>query len=121
MQGDRVAERAARAAEDGRTRAVTVNTISVCVLIALVLVITAAGFRSGSVAWMAAAVAQFILVGAWSGLATSEAGWARGRTLSVLGMEVHLVGFRVMVDLYLALLLALPFTTVFDGLLADGW
>jgi len=121
MAEDRMLEQASRRAEAARSRAQTMNTAVLSTILGLALLITAAGFRGGSVAWMSAAVVQCILVGSWSGVMSSGDRWARGPFLWVLGMEVHRVWFRVAVDLYLALLLALPFTTVFDGWVSEPW
>jgi hypothetical protein len=52
---------------------------------------------------------------------SATAAWTRGHVLGVLGLEVPRVFARVVIEAYLALLLALPFLTVFDDWAQEKW
>ena len=117
---DRARERMAtqggvqRDAQDAGWSMAPKNSVSLGIVGALAFVITAIGFRSGSVWWLLAAVGQFFLVGARVGVFSAEAGRQRGASVLLCGVEFHRVSCRIVLELYLALLLTLPFLTVFD-------
>lgn len=90
------------------------NSFSLGIIGALAFGITAIGFRSGSVWWLLGAVGQFLAVGARVGVFSAEAGRQRGASVLLCGVEFHRVSCRILLELYLALLLTLPFLTVFD-------
>jgi len=114
-------EQAEQAERGGEARGRVADGLLLLVVLALALGVTGVGFRSGAPGWMLAAVAQFIVVGSWAGRMSATAAWTRGHVLGVLGLEVPRVFARVVIEAYLALLLALPFLTVFDDWAQERW
>lgn len=90
------------------------NSVNLGIIGALAFVITAIGFRGGSVWWLLGTMGQFFVVGARVGVFSAEAGRQRGTTVLLCGVEFHRVSCRILLELYLALLLTLPFLTIFD-------
>lgn len=90
------------------------NSLCLGIIGGLAFVITAVGFRGGSVWWMLGVLAQFFIVGARVGVFSAEAYRQRGASVMLCGVEFHRVSCRILLELYLALLMTLPFLTLFD-------